>query len=114
MYLEDYSCVFCSLGYEEDLFYLLLVQLEPDRSQLFRPRMFVTKLQNSALGSFFMEVIITMCWAIWTMRNDAIFRNLAPSLQRCNTVFKQEFALVILRAKSKYLPFIVQWLEAFM
>jgi hypothetical protein len=44
MYLEDYSCVFCSLGYEEDLFHLLLVQLEPDRSQLFRPGMFVTKL----------------------------------------------------------------------
>jgi hypothetical protein len=28
---------------------------------------------------FFMEIIVTMCWAIWTMRNDIIFRNISHS-----------------------------------
>jgi multisubunit Na+/H+ antiporter MnhE subunit len=63
--------------------------------------------------SFFMEIIVTMCWVIWTMRNDAIFNNLAPTIQQCKMVFNKEFALVILRAKTKYHPHVVQWLEAF-
>jgi hypothetical protein len=33
--------------------------------------------------SFFMEIIITMSWSIWTMRNDVIFRGISHSIQRC-------------------------------
>jgi hypothetical protein len=61
---------------------------------------------------FFMEVIVTMFWAIWSMRRDAMFNNLAPFVQRCKMVVRKEFALVILRAKAKYHPLVVQWLEA--
>jgi hypothetical protein len=61
---------------------------------------------------FYMEIIITMCWAIWMMRNDIIFRNIAHLVSRCKAVFK-EFALVILRARTSYQPSIVQWLEVF-
>jgi hypothetical protein len=60
-----------------------------------------------------MEVIVTICWAIWTMRNNAIFNGLSPPVNRCKAVFKKEFALVILRAKAKYFPSVIQWLEAF-
>jgi hypothetical protein len=69
---------------------------------------FRTQLQ----GPFFMEIIVTTCWAIWTMCNDAIFNNLSPSVHSCKQVFK-EFALVILRAKSKFHPSIDSWLEVF-
>jgi len=62
---------------------------------------------------FFMEIIVTMSWAIWMMRNDIIFRNLAHSIQRCRNVFRHEFALVILRAKARLHPQIDQWLEGF-
>ena len=116
MYLEDYSCVFCSLGFEEDLCHLFfhcpfavscwfsLNLLVPNTSDL------ESLLQNFRIQlqiPFLMEVIITMCWAIWSIRNDGILNGMAPSLHRC----KKEFALVILRAKEKYHPFIDQWLE---
>jgi len=35
------------------------------------------------------------------------------SIQRCKSIFKEEFALVILRAKGKYQPQIDLWLEAY-
>jgi hypothetical protein len=43
-----------------------------------------------------MEIIITMCWCIWTVQNDVIFKNIKHSEQRCKTILKQEFPLVIL------------------
>jgi hypothetical protein len=116
MHLDDYNCVICNLGLEEDLLHLffhcpfainywyslnILIEVLP---QSFKLQLRVP---------FFMEVIVTMCWAIWTMCNDAIFNNLAPSIQRCKMVFRKEFVLVILRAKAKYHLLVVQWLEAY-
>jgi hypothetical protein len=62
---------------------------------------------------FFLEIIITMCWSIWMMRNDIIFRNLAHTVRRCKALFKKEFALIILRAKASLHPCIDKWLEAY-
>jgi hypothetical protein len=62
---------------------------------------------------FFIEIIISMCWAIWLVRNDSIFRHLAPSIQSGKRHFKMEFARVILRAKGAYKSMISQWLEAY-
>jgi hypothetical protein len=61
---------------------------------------------------FFMKIIISMYWAIWSVRNDAIFR-LAPSIQSGKRHFKLDFARVILKAKQTYKPRISQWLEAY-
>jgi hypothetical protein len=60
---------------------------------------------------FFMEIVIIMCWSIWKVRNDLIFRGEAVSLEKCKAVFKKCFGLVILRAKKRYLPTISLWLE---
>jgi len=62
---------------------------------------------------FFMEIIVTISWCIWTMRNDAIFRQRQPSTQQCKAVFEQEFAQVILQAKNHLAPFLQQYLEAY-
>jgi hypothetical protein len=40
-------------------------------------------------------------------------RNLQASIQRCKDVFKGEFALVILRAKTKFHPLVDLWLETY-
>lgn len=61
-----------------------------------------------------MEVIVTMCWAIWIVRNDAIFWRISLSLLGCKIVFRKEFALVILIAKKKLKGQLSLWLEAFM
>jgi len=63
--------------------------------------------------SFFMEIIITICWAIWMLRSDIIFKNISHSVQRCKSVFKKGFALVILRAKEAQHPSLDLWLDNF-
>ena len=122
MYLEDYNCVFCNLDHEEDLFHLFfhcpfavsywysLNVLVPNSLDL---EFLLQSFKSQLRVPFFVEVIVTMCWSIWSMRNDAIFNNLAPSLQRCKMVFRKEFALVILRGKAKFHPLVDQWLEVF-
>jgi hypothetical protein len=64
--------------------------------------------KNQLRVSFFMEIIITMCWSIWTIQNDVIFRNITTSVQRCKSIFKEE-----LRAKGKYQPHLDLWIEAY-
>jgi hypothetical protein len=60
---------------------------------------------------FFMEIIILLCWSIWMSRNNLIFRNEEASKDKCKAIFRNVFALVILRAKKNYLPNISLWLE---
>jgi hypothetical protein len=122
MALDDYNCVLCNTLVEESLIHLfldcpfsisswatlgLIIQnpadpfdtLESFRIQLHKP--------------FFMEIIVTMCWAIWSVRNDAIFRNVQPSISLCKAIFRKEFAQVILRAKRSLAFSLTQWLEAY-
>ena len=118
MHLDDFNCVFCSLNIEEDLLHMLFhcpfamacwysLQLYIPNSE--EVSVILESLRSQLRVPFFMEIIITKCWAIWMMRNDIIFRNLAHSIQRC----RNEFALVILRAKARYHPLIDQWLDNF-
>lgn len=60
---------------------------------------------------FFIEIVVSVLWSIWEVRNDAIFRFQPPSIQSFKRIFKREFAWVILRAKANYQPLISQWLE---
>jgi hypothetical protein len=55
---------------------------------------------------FFMEVIILLSWTIWKSRNDLIFRQIQPSLTLAKENFREEFRLLLLRAKHAYSPFI--------
>ena len=49
---------------------------------------------------FFMEIIVRMCWAIWIMRNDIIFKNIAHSVQRCKAVFRKKNCSNYSKSKS--------------
>lgn len=122
MPLPDYQCVFCDSGIDEDIFHLLFhcpfslacwsnLQLIIPNSQ--DVGFIVESIKRQLHLPFSMEVLITMCWSIWSMRNDVIFRNIPHSVNRCKQVFKKEFALVILRAKAKYQPHIDLWLQSF-
>jgi hypothetical protein len=62
---------------------------------------------------FFMEIIVTMSWSIWMVRNDVIFKGIPHSVHCCKQIFKNGFALVMLRAKVAYHPRIDLWLQAF-
>lgn len=120
MSLQDYSCVLCACGIEEDLSHLLfhcpfslacwdtLHLAVPDTSH---PSTIVESFKVQLQLPFFTEIIITMCWCIWMMRNDIIFSNISHSVQRCRSVLRKEFALVILRSETKLHPQIDLWLE---
>jgi hypothetical protein len=113
MALQDYSCVHCVSTIEETLLHLFvecpfaqacwntLHLLLPTQNDFFQV---LVSLKAQIRLPFFMEIVITMCWSIWTVQNDLIFRNMLASVQRCRSIFKQEFALVMLRAQGKYQP----------
>jgi predicted PurR-regulated permease PerM len=50
-----------------------------------------------------MEMIILMCWSIWTQRNGWLFQNSDPSIQNCISSLRSELVMVIHRTK-KSLP----------
>jgi hypothetical protein len=70
-------------------------------------------IKSQLPAPFFMDVIITMCWAIWSSRNDKIFRGFDNSIRRCKEIFKKEFAQVILRAKIDIKSMLMTWLQAY-
>lgn len=122
MYLECYNCVLCHLNTEESLMHLFFDC--PFAMACRNVLGFAHLIQNDHLAMlsafkdhfqrpFFMEVFISMCWAIWTTRNDSIFRNLQYSVSSCVTILCEELALVKLRTKDKYQPMFDQWLVSF-
>jgi hypothetical protein len=58
-------------------------------------------LKISLIQSFFMMVAIFMCWAIWTVRSNLIFKNLQPDIQAARQIFKKELNLLNLGAKAR-------------
>lgn len=50
---------------------------------------------------FALEIIILVSWAIWTTRNDYIFKSTPPSLYTCRRKLKEELKWIIYKAKRK-------------
>jgi hypothetical protein len=122
MALDDYNCAICSLGTDETLLHLFLdcpfavscwATLGLVIQDSTNPFQTITSFKNQLAIPFSMEVIISMCWAIWSVRNYAIFKNVQPTISNARRYFRAYFAQVILRAKKTYLPFISQWPEAY-
>lgn len=120
MHLPSFNCVLCSLGLEDTVDHLFLecpfakncwslvgltIVNTPDMFQRFE------SLKQQLNVKFFMEVIIILCWSIWTIRNDAIFRGLPIDCLRCLELFKFNFGQLLWRAKKKYFPLIESWLQ---
>jgi hypothetical protein len=120
MELESYNCVLCHSDVEESLMHLFfhcpfaiccwntLGLAHLIQGSLFQT---LTVFKDHLQRPFFMEIIVSMCWAIWTARNDAIFRGQQHSIGAAKLVFRKELALVNLRAKNKYQPQFYQWLD---
>jgi hypothetical protein len=120
MVLEEYNCVLCHSAPEETLLHLFfhcpfamacwnflgLAHLILGDLQV-TPSAFKDHLRIP----IFMEIIICLCWSIWSAQNDSIFRNLQHSVMNCKHVFRRELALVKLRVKARYKPLFDSWLE---
>ena len=96
MELDNYNCVLCDLALEESLVHLFmacpfarscwetlgLVIYQPSD-----PFGALVSFKNQLQLPFFMEIIVTMSWSIWTVHNDAIFQQVQPSIDHCKAVF---------------------------
>jgi hypothetical protein len=122
MALDDYNCILCTQAQEESLVHLFLAC--PFSDACWATLGLVIQNPSDPFGTlvsfrtqlqllFLMEIIVTMCWTIWSVRNDAIFRHVQPSVQHCKATFRRDFAQVILRAKDSQAPLFNQWLEAY-
>jgi len=113
MFLSSYNCALCDDGIEEYVDHLFLdcriakecwaligltVISLPNMAQKFE------SLRTQIGKRFFMEVIIIMCWCIWTIRNDPVFRGNPACSLRCLQIFKNIFNQLLWRAKKKILP----------
>lgn len=120
MHLDDYNCVLCAHSVEENRNHLFLdfpfaqqcwslIQLHIGPGD---PQQTLLELKYQLRVPLFMDVIILMCWAIWMVRNDLIFRELQPSMQDCKQHFEKEFALAMLRAKRDLPELMDIWINA--
>jgi hypothetical protein len=120
MILQDYSCVLCTSSVEESLLHLFLhcpfavdcwgwlnVQVDTNLD----PFQVLQSFRNQLSVPFFMEIIILMCWVIWKSRNDLIFRQVNPSLQKIKDGFRYELSLLLLRTKRSYSLLLNQWIQ---
>jgi len=119
MNLEDYSCVLCNSRMEETLMHLLLqcpfatqcwawinVQV-PNDLEAFQV---LQSFRNQLSVSFFMEIIILMCWVIWKARNDLIFRKINPLILNSKEDFRREIGLLKYRVKHSISNSLDQWI----
>ena len=90
MFLEDYNCVLCTSLIEESVTHLFLVCPFAIDCWASLGRII---LRAQLQFPFSMEIIVTMCWSIWAVRNDQIFRD--PTLQRCMSIFKRSSVCLV-------------------
>jgi len=110
MYLYSYNCVLCQLNVEESVTHLFLdcpfarscwscFNIFLNQDSQFPEAILEVKSQVSS--QFFMILVILLCWAIWTARNDHIFKNIPASVTAVRKVVLSELNLLTVRARSK-------------
>jgi hypothetical protein len=65
-----------------------------------KPARATRHIKRLLIVPFTMEIIIIMCWCIWTERNDWLFNDSHPRVLNCKEKIKREFDLGIHRSKK--------------
>jgi len=120
MHLDDYHCVLCQQPPEETVMHLLFFcpfardcwgmlnfQFDDD---LTIPQIF--QAWKALLNvPFALDIFILLCWAIWMVRNDVIFRNKNPSVEDCRRYLTVESLLLLHRSKAEFTPMLESWIQ---
>jgi pectin methylesterase-like acyl-CoA thioesterase len=120
MQLDSYNCVLCNLSIEETSTHLFLncpfakecwssigITFQDNISAAEA----VMQIRSQSSNRFFMSSAILMSWAIWTVRNDFIFKNFQPEVEKAKEIFKKETHILSLRAKAKDSILFDQWIQ---
>jgi hypothetical protein len=122
MDLTDYSCVLYRQNAEESLFHLFFechfskwcwrfVKVQWNTALL--PQDMLIRARRQFNSKIFREVIMVAGWTIWCHLNAVIFDGATISLSRWRAAFKDEFALIIQRAKPSTNRLLKSWLSSF-
>lgn len=113
--IEDYSCVLCGQHTFKTIDHLFLhcpfaqicqtyicptwapnqlgIQDEKQKE--------MDNIKSMLVFPFALGITILVSWAIWTTRNDYIFKGREPNLYSCRDKFEEEPKWIIFRAKRK-------------
>jgi hypothetical protein len=120
MYLESYTCENCILQGLELVYHLFLrcsfatrcwesIGLIPPRVSC--PQRAVTRLTRQLRHSCALEIIMLSVWSIWKCRNDWIFENEVPTVDKFRRSLAQELRFLQFRVKEELAVNIVQWMQ---
>lgn len=121
MHLDDHSCVLCSSGDEETLMHLFFycsfsqsccATLGISWVLSLPPLHMIIQARQDFGRSIFREIIIVASWCIWCHRNSIIFDNGSISLARWKEEFRNELALVSLRARPVVKLSLDKWMSS--
>lgn len=83
MHLQTYDCVLCDEAVEVTIDHLFLhcefarlepswVKCPPASRPISSSRFFFSRIQQLGVP-LYMEIVVILCWSIWTTRNNLIF-----------------------------------------
>jgi hypothetical protein len=120
MHLDSYDCVLCQNGIEETMHHLFLnCQFDKDYWNLIGITtqadidifQAINQIRDQSHPVFFLLVIILMCWAIWTVRNDFIFKGRPPNPLVAKTIFLKEINILSPRVKARLSRTFDLWIQ---
>jgi len=121
MHLDDYQCVLCQQPPEETIMHLLFYCPFAKNcwglmnfhfvdhlsiQQIFQAWKSLVKIE------FSLDIFILLCWVIWMIRNDVIFRNKNPTVQDCKRYLTVEALLLLHRCKARINPLLKSWINS--
>lgn len=109
MILDSYVCELCILQKEETSFHLFIrcnfakecwrsIGLNLPRHLQIIP--LVKWIKRKLNNTFYMDIIILLCWSIWKERNNWLFEGIDPTVDNCRRRFFSELNLIVHRARK--------------
>lgn len=110
MNLDSYNCALCNSGTEENVDHLFrncqfalncwssIGFTLQNNIYIFEA---INQIRLQSHPDFYLVVIILMCWAIWLVRNDLIFKGRPPEPTMAKEIFQKEIKILALRVKVK-------------
>lgn len=98
-----FQCPFACLGWNS-------IGFSWDTTQEFH-QMIQTRRNSGLQHMCFMKIFLVACWLLWKQRNDLIFQNIQPSLNRWKSSLREELSLHLPRLRLVSRPFLKSWLD---
>ena len=121
MHLDDYQCVLCQQPPEETIMHrLFYCPFAKNCWGLmnfhFAHHLSIQKIfqawKSLVKIEFSLDIFILLCWVIWMIRNDVIFRNKNPTVQDCKRYLTVEALLLLHRCKARINPLLKSWINS--